>query len=250
MNTLKKITKKILCPAVFRKIRQWLENNPYARRYLSEPEYRARISLYAGLLINCAYIVFKAGLGIYYRSVWYGAVAVYYLVLSAIRLFLARSDRKILTEEQALNCYRLTGMSMLFLNMAMAGMMIQMIGYGKGYSYPGFVIYASAAYTFYVVVTAVINAVKFHKHRYNPVLSATKMLNFTAALMSLLALQTALLTQFSDDGNFNHLMNTATGANVTVLAMGISAFMVVHGNKALKNCKKEVFLTEQEHDIY
>ena len=61
----------------FRKIRRRLETNLYARRWLSEPEYRARTSLYAGLLIDFVYIVFKAVLGIYYRSVWYGAVAVY-----------------------------------------------------------------------------------------------------------------------------------------------------------------------------
>ena len=222
----------------FRKIRRRLETNLYARRWLSEPEYRARTSLYAGLLIDFVYIVFKAVLGIYYRSVWYGAVAVYYVVLSTVRFFLVQNDRKSPAVEQAFRCYRLAGLSMLFLNMAMAGMMIQMIGYGKGDSYPGFVIYASAAYTFYILITAVINAIKFHKHGYNPILSATKMLNSVTALMSLFALQTTILTQFGTDSNFNRLMNTATGSAVTALTIGMSAFMIFRGNRALNELRE------------
>lgn len=222
---------------VFRKIRRRLEANPYAGRWLSEPEYRARISLYAGLLIDFAYIIFKAALGIYYRSVWYGAVAVYYIVLSAIRLFLAQNDRKKPSAEQTWRCYRLTGVSLLFLNMAMAGMMVQMIRYGGSRPHLGAAIYASAAYTFYVMITAVINAIKFHKHRYNPILSAAKMLNFTAALMSLFALQTAMLTQFHADSGLDRLMNIAAGSGVTVLTVGMSVFMVVRGNRALNKLR-------------
>lgn len=120
----------------------------------------------------------------------------------------------------------------------MAGMMIQMIGYGRGNSYSGFVIYASAAYTFYIVVTAAINAIKFHKHGYNPILSATKVPNFAAALMSLFALQTAMLTKFGADSNFSRSMNTAAGAGVTVLTVGMSAFMVFRGNRALNELRE------------
>lgn len=222
--------------SVIRKIRQYLKNNPYTRRYLSEQEYRARIALYKGLFINSAYIILKAAMGIYYRSAWFGAVAVYYIVLSSIRFFLIHSDRKSLTTEQALRCYRSTGISMLLLNIAMAGMIIQMVWHDKGYSYPGFIIYASAAYTFYVVITAIINAIKFHKH--NPILAATKMLNFIAALMSLFALQTAMLTQFDNDRGFRVIMNMYTGAAVALLTIGIAVFMVIRGNSALKKIRE------------
>lgn len=222
--------------SVIHKIRQYLKNNPYTRRYLSEQEYRARIALYKGLIINFAYIILKAAMGIYYHSVWFGAVAVYYIVLSAIRFFIIHNDRKSLTTEQALCCYRSTGISMLFLNIAMAGMIIQMVWHDKGYSYPGFIIYASAAYTFYVVITAIINAVKFHKH--SPVLAATKMLNFVAALMSLLSLQTAMLTQFDNDSGIRLTMNMLTGTAVALLTIGIAIFMVIRGNSALKKLQE------------
>ncbi len=222
--------------SVIRKIRQYLKNNPYTRRYLSEQEYRARIALYKGLIINFAYIIFKAAMGIYYHSVWFGAVAVYYIVLSAIRFFIIHNDRKSLTTEQALRCYRSTGISMLFLNIAMAGMIIQMVWHDKGYLYPGFIVYASAAYTFYVVITAIINAIKFH--RYNPILAATKMLNFVAALMSLLSLQTAMLTQFDNDSGIRMNMNMLTGTAVALLTIGIAIFMIIRGNNSLKKLQE------------
>lgn len=111
-----------------------------------------------------------------------------------------------------------------------------MVWHDKGYSYPGFIIYASAAYTFYVVITAIINAIKFHKH--NPILAATKMLNFIAALMSLFALQTAMLTQFDNDRGFRVIMNMYTGAAVALLTIGIAVFMVIRGNSALKKIRE------------
>ena len=54
-------------------------------RYLTDLAFRGRLSLAVSTLINTGYALFKLGVGCYYRSVWFGAVAVYYLVLSAAR---------------------------------------------------------------------------------------------------------------------------------------------------------------------
>lgn len=213
------------------KSRKWLENNKHTNRYLYEAEYRARVSLNIGLIINLAYVVLKAVSGIYYRSVWLGMVAVYYIVLSSIRFFLARSNKKSLTVKQSFLCYRFTGVLMLFLNLTMSGMIVQMLWQNKGYSYPGFIIYASAAYTFYAVVIAIVNVIRYH--RLDPILSATKMISFVAALMSLFTLQTALITQFGEGNDFRGVMNTVTGSAVAVLTVGFAVFMIVRANKAL-----------------
>lgn len=57
----------------------------------------------------------------------------------------------------------------------------------------------SAFYTFYTMVISVLNLVKFRKLG-SPILSAAKVLNFIAAMMSILGLQTAMISRFSENG--------------------------------------------------
>lgn len=100
---------------------------------------------------------------------------------------------------------------MFLLNIAVTGFVIQMIWQNKSYTYPGFLIYASAAYTFFCITTAVINMVKYRKME-KPVLSAAKMLSFACALIAMLALQTAMLAQFgSGQKTFARYINSCTG---------------------------------------
>lgn len=56
--------------------------------------------------------------------------------------------------------------------------------------------------------------------------------------MSLFALQATMLTKFGVDSNFNRSMNTAVGASVAVLTVGMSGFMVFRGNRALKELRE------------
>ena len=101
----------------------------------------------------------------------------------------------------------------------------------SGYSYPGYVIYLSALYTFYTIILAIVNLVKFRKLG-RPILSAAKVLNFVAALMSLLGLQTAMISQFSTEGeNFRRMMNTITGSGVWFAVILTAVYMLLHSRK-------------------
>lgn len=229
-------------PNVVRKVIVLLHRNKYISRYISERELRAKISLYGGFGINLLFVAFKLFTGIMYASIWFLAVGVYYIVLSATRFILIRNAQKVSMQESesdrtiyGLRSYRFCGYLMFALNVAMTGMIIQMIWQNEGFHYPGLIIYASAAFTFYSLTMAIINMVKFHRLD-NPILSASKMLSFAGALMSILALQTALLVEFSEEGNetFRRIINTATGGGVALLVFGIAIFMIVRANKTLE----------------
>ena len=113
----------------------------------------------------------------------------------------------------------------------MGGMIVLMVLTDSGYSYPGYVIYLSALYTFYTVILAIVNLVKFRKLG-SPILSAAKVLNFVAALMSLLGLQTAMISQFSTEGeNFRRMMNTITGSGVWFAVILTAVYMLLHSRK-------------------
>lgn len=229
-------------PSVIKKIRIGLYNNKYSGRYLSEPELRVEISLYAGLGINVIYAVLKFLAGIYFRSVWLGAVAVYYIILSLIRFGLVKRQRYSVKYEDfreqrihGLKSYRLCGFLMFLLNIAVTALVVQMIWQNKSYSYPGFLIYAFAAYAFYCLGMAVKNMIKYRKME-QPILSAAKMISFACALISILACQTAMLTQFGDgQEDFARLMNSLTGGVVCLAIFAMAVWMIKRANDELKN---------------
>lgn len=232
-------------PGIYKKGRALVYKNNHAARYLTEKELRTRISLYSGTLINLGYAVFKLFTGVYYRSVWFGAVAVYYMVLCLIRYVLIREDRhstQISTEEERRlhdwKSYRNCGWLLLILNAAVTGMVVQMIWQNKSYSYPGFVIYASAAYTFYRLTMAIIRTVQT-RHGSNPVFSAAKAMDLCAALMAIFALQTAMFSSFGMEmtAESRGLMNLLTGSAVSLAILCIAVYMIVRSTKILRSKK-------------
>ena len=94
--------------------------------------------------------------------------------------------------------------------------------------------YLSAFYTFYTMVISVLNLVKFRKLG-SPILSAAKVLNFIAAMMSILGLQTAMISRFSENGEaYRKMMNTITGGFVYGIVIVIAITMLLHSKKSQK----------------
>lgn len=221
-------------PSIIKSIKKLLHSNPHSRRYLSEAELRAKISLHTGLLLNIIYSAFKLAAGIYYSSFWFGAEAVYYIILSIIRYTLIRKSKNNLSNhaDEWRRC-RLCGYLMLLLNLAMTVIIVQVVRQNKSYSYAGFIIYATAAYTFYRLTMAIIHVIKFNPRKYT-VLSASKQINLSAALMSLFALQSAMLTQFGEGNtDFIKTINAATGSVVSVIAICTALFMIINSSKKI-----------------
>lgn len=233
----------IKLPPLIKKIKRGLYHNKYSGTYLTDPLLRARISLYTGFGISFFYACFKLGMGIWLHSVWLAAVAVYYIILTFIRFGLLRRYRRSVRYEDAsslrlygLKSYRFCGVLMFLLNIAVSGLVIQMIWKNETYEYPGFLIYATAAYAFYCLTMAIINMVKYRRME-QPILSAAKMLSFACALMSMLAMQTAMLTQFGDgQENFARLMNSLTGGAVCLSIFWVAVWMVRKANREIAAC--------------
>ena len=235
---------------IVRFIRQGIDKHPLVRkaldiplvdRYLREDMFRAETGLYQGFFINLLYAGIKMFSGIFYRSVWFATLAVYYILLAVMRASLLHYVRK--TGKNKISewkRYRLCGIILLLMNIALAGIVILVIYQNSGFEYPGMLIYVMAMYAFYAAITAVRNVVKFRKYG-NPVMSAAKVINLTAALVSMLSLETAMLTQFgaADDPIFRQMMTAFTGAGISIIVLGMAVFMIVWSTKQLKHLKKE-----------
>ncbi|HBA69716.1 MAG TPA: hypothetical protein DCZ40_10235 [Lachnospiraceae bacterium] len=233
---------------IVRFVRQGIDNHPLVKkalgiplvsRYLREDMFRAETGLYQGFFINLLYAGVKMFSGILYRSVWFVTLAVYYIFLAVMRASLLHYVRKTgKNKVSEWKRYRLCGIILLFMNIALTGIIILVIHQNSGFEYPGMLIYVMAMYAFYAVVTAVRNVVKFRKYG-TPVMSAAKVINLTAALVSMLSLETAMLTQFgaADDPAFRQIMTASTGAGISIIVVGMAVFMIVRSTEQIKHIK-------------
>ena len=223
-------------PGYYRKTKQKVYDNPLGNRYMTDTAFKVRISLYISLGINLLYSAFKLVAGVYYASFWWGAIAVYYMVLSLIRFLLLRymnSNQKEANMLSEYRRYRLCGLLMILLNLSLSGIVFQMVRQNKTYTYPEIMIIAVATYTFYTVTASMIGMVKYRKFK-SPVMSASKAIRFAAALVSLLTLETAMLVQYGDDEAFRGLMTALTGTGVCIVVLGMSVYMVIRANREIR----------------
>ncbi|MCM1136035.1 MAG: hypothetical protein NC400_10720 [Clostridium sp.] len=218
-------------------LKKWLEGTALGGKYLHDISFRTKVSLYMGLTVNLAYILMKLAAGVYYRSLWLISLGIYYILLAVMRFLLLHkvqwnevgADR-----EKELRRYRLCGGMLLVMNQALAGIVIFMVHQNRGFDYPGLLIYAMAAYSFYIVITAFINVIRSRRYG-SPILLAAKAVNLVAAMVSILSLETAMLARFGgDDKAFRAVMTGATGGGICTIVIGMAVFMIVKSTRQLK----------------
>lgn len=225
-------------PPLAKDVSALVHRNRYLHRYLTDIPFRTHISLYLSLGINASYAVLKLLLGMYYHSVWFGTFGVYYSLLAIMRFLLLRHARQhALGKDMVaeLKKYRLCGMIFIPMNIAMSGAVVLILKYNKGFEYTGYLIYVVAMYAFYAMSAAIVNLIKYRKYR-SPVMSASKMIRLASALVSILSLETAMLSQFGDSNNlfFQQVMTASTGAGICIIMLGIAVYMMTHATKQLK----------------
>jgi len=217
-------------------IKKLLHKNSYADRYLSDKKFKSLVNLSFSALANIFYAALKLGMGIYYHSVWFVTFAMYYVLLLAMRLLLMRGTTPdTLGSDLAMENkrYRACAVMLLLMNMALTGMVVLAIHDNESIRYPGVLIYAVAAYDFTIITMAIINLVKVRKHG-SPILSASKVISFAAAMIAMLSLEMAMLAEFDNGQNgagFRNLMIGLTGFCISIIFIVTAAVMLVLSGK-------------------
>ena len=221
-------------PGLFKRAKAFasrqINSKAFTRRYAGDPAFRGSVGLLTGAATDFLYAVFRTVIGIRYASAWFISMAVYYLMLGILRLMLIFGYRR---REQVdeMKYYRRTARLLFLLNLPMGGMILLTVMTDSGYTYPGYIIYLSAIYTFYTATMSVVNLIKYRRLG-SPVLSAAKTVNFVAALMSVLGLQTAMIAAFSSESDgFRRMMNTLTGGGIWLTVIFTAVYMLCCGRK-------------------
>ncbi len=192
---------------------------------LAEEETRARAALHLSLWANLLYALFKLAASVWYRSLWLGAIGVYYAVLSLLRFLLLRER---LDRGDAPRACRLTALALLLLTLCMGGVIAQTVIENRACDYAGALIYAFALYALARIISAAVTLAK-HWRTESEALAASRCLSLACAMMSVMALQTALLNRFGEDAAFCRAANALTGAGITLAMLAMSGAMLARG---------------------
>lgn len=242
--TLSAYTLVIWCISLFRplrRIRGKLDQNKYAKQWLEDVHLRVSVTLFGSLLWNACYAVFQLCLGVYHASFWYYATAVYYLLLALMRFFLFRHTRQYQSRENMeyeLVRYRTCGWVFLVMNVALGFMILFMVQQSAPARHHPITAIAMATYTFIAFTTAIVSLVRYRKYS-SPVYAAAKAIGLAAACVSMLTLESTMLTTFDEgksDG-FRQLMMRSSGAAVSVFIVAMSVYMIVRATRQLKRCR-------------
>ena len=183
------------------------------------------------LLVLFIFIKFVDGVN--NKSVWFISLSVYYFILTLIKLFLLNNLRKY-NEKREFIVYRNVGYFIMILNIALGTMIIQMISSNVAVIPSGYIIYLTALYSFYLIISAIIDVIKYRKYK-SPILSSIKVINLLTASVSILMLQTTLIATFgNNDFEYMKLMNSLTGGFIAIITLAMSAYMIIKGQKQIK----------------
>ncbi len=230
----------IRLPFIVNKFKDFKKNNKYANRYFTDKAVRVKISLYISLIINIFYSIMQLYLAYTNESFWFVALSLYYFCLGFMRFFLLKQTRKgSLGKNLWMEYlhYRLCGVAMLVLNIAVGIMSAYIVIEGRGFEYNYILTIAMAAYTFFTFSKAVAGMV-MNRRLKSPVVWASKQISFAAALVSVLSLETAMLTSFgNEDRKFNMIMTAFTSTAVFICVLVLSVYMIISSTKIIKEMR-------------
>ncbi len=217
---------------IIKKIHKKVNEIKIYQHYKNNINIKIKSSLYFNIFMNSAYGIFNLISGIYYKSYWLITFAVYYILLSLMRIILLINIDKKVELEKEYKILKYDGIVLLFMNVVFSGIITLIIVQNKFFEYPGFLIYVVAMYDFYLIISAIINVIRYRKNK-RPIYSASKYINLTAAMISIVSLETAMLTQFGTEnsGDFNIIMIATTGFGICAINTIMAIIMIIKGNK-------------------
>lgn len=226
---------------VIEKIVSTITRNPLGEKFFDDYTFRIILSTMPTFIINVAYTVYNGVLGVMHQSEWFITMAVYYSLLGIMRYHAVHTGRKIsrmedqsLVKKKELSVIKTEGILLLLLNLALSGVVLLTIVQDTAKRYSEIMVITIAAYTFYKIITSVINMIKVRKLQ-SPILITIRNISVADALVSVLTLQMTMLASFQGRSTLNiNQMNAMTGMAACILISLLGISMIYYSYKRNK----------------
>lgn len=226
---------------VIEKIVSTIKRNPLGEKFFDDYTFRIILSTMPTFIINVVYTVYNGVLGVMHQSEWFITMAVYYSLLGIMRYHAVHTGRKIsrmedqsLVKKKELSVIKTEGILLLLLNLALSGVVLLTIVQDTAKRYSEIMVITIAAYTFYKIITSVINMIKVRKLQ-SPILITIRNISVADALVSVLTLQMTMLASFQGRSTMNiNQMNAMTGMAACILISLLGISMIYYSYKRNK----------------
>lgn len=225
-------------PDIVRFVKRFCRENPYYGLVKNDIQLRMNMSLLFSLLWNAGYALWQLVLGLYHRSPWYYAMALYYMLLAAMRTLLGqhiRTHAPGVKRREEWRRYRWCGVGLLMMNLMLLVFIFYYVNELRVVRHHEITTIAMATYTFAALVLAVRNVVRYRRYE-SPVCSAAKAISLAAAAVSMLSLENSMLATFSkpESTHFRTLLLAISGTVVVMLILCMAIWMIGNATKNIK----------------
>ncbi|MBQ8178607.1 MAG: hypothetical protein IJ033_05370 [Clostridia bacterium] len=249
-------------PEISKNVTTWLRKNAFINRLFEHYDFRTIVFNTLNFLVNIGYVIFNAVIGIVSKSVWYGSLAAYYLILTVMRgvivLYhgknaLLKIERptgyeKMSDKQVELRLYRLNGILLILLPIALSFVILDMVQNGSAFVRWGWTVLGFAAVAFYKVIASIVQISRSRKKSEDYTIYGLRNIGFAAALVTILSLQTSLLHSFGSQDFNTPYANAATGAGVCAVTAIMGIIMIVQSSKKIKTLNIEEKEQKENHD--
>ena len=228
----------MVLPKQYSTIQQKIYDNPLGNRYMTDRVFRTNISLSISFVISMLYVGINLWSWHMLGSYWFMVLAVYYVIMAVMRYLLVRYVRIQKIGTDILGEWkrsRICAYILLLINLSLSGAVLMILYQHRGYDYPGMMIYVMALYTFYALTMSIVDIVKYRKMG-SPIMSTAKIVSLSAALVSMLNLETAMFAQFGGDMSPENqqIFIILTGAGISITVVTLSVILIVRATKEIR----------------
>ncbi|MBQ9768632.1 MAG: hypothetical protein IJW27_00350, partial [Clostridia bacterium] len=215
------------------------DENKYARIWQDDTRLRVNVSLYGTLIYNTAYALLQLGMGFWHHTFWFYSLAGYYVSLAVMRFFLVRHTRRHRSGDKMMEELvksRACGIVFLVMNLALALIIFFMVYWNRTFKHHEITTIALAVYTFTSLTFAIVNTVKYRKYN-SPVYSASKAISLASACVSMLTLESTMLTTFGEETmslTGRRILLGISGGAISAFIIAMAIYMIVKGTKKIK----------------
>lgn len=174
------------------------------------------------MLVGFAFALYNGVIGIVCRSLWNGAICVYYFLLAAIRAIIVSSHRKDAASRhkqgaahRRKTCFA-THMVLILMNISLVVPAAVMVTDGRSYTYGLIPAIAMAAYTTYRITMSIIHFRK-SRHTANIYVAELRAINVIDSLVAVLTLQNALIVTNGGMTDEMQTLSAWTSAGILVI---------------------------------
>ena len=202
------------------------------------------------LTLNVAYAAYNGILGLFYGSIWFMILGVYYGLLAVMRYMAVSYEKKLDKGIQVVSevyVMRFTGM--MFIVMSVVLMLIELYSmiHNTARQYARLVIASIAVYTVIKLARAIINLIKVQQHRSPLAIRNISLADAGVSAVTLIRSLTVYATWFSESDKLIIITCSGVIVYLTTLVLGV-AMLLRHTDKNQSTDKNAPITAENNCD--